>query len=177
MADKLTDAQIEAIARRVQGQLRGGASRATGATRANSAHPQPAPQPGAAVPPHLSYVGRAGRAAPAPATAGRDGIYPDLDSAVAAARQAFRLLDDLSLEKRFAIVAAMRETMRRNAELLATMAAEETGLGRAEDKVKKNLLVIEKTPGPEVLQPSAWTGDRGLTLVERAPYGVPRHIQ
>ena len=49
---------------------------------------------------------------------------------------------------------------------------EETGLGRAEDKVKKNRLVIDKTPGPEILQPSAWTGDRGLTLVERAPYGV-----
>ena len=52
------------------------------------------------------------------------------------------------------------------------MAQEETGLGRAEDKVQKNLLVIDKTPGPEILQPSAWTGDRGLTLVERAPYGV-----
>ena len=66
----------------------------------------------------------------------------------------------------------MRAAMRGNAELLATMAQEETGLGRAEDKVKKNLLVIDKTPGPEILQPSAWTGDRGLTLVERAPYGV-----
>jgi acyl-CoA reductase-like NAD-dependent aldehyde dehydrogenase len=52
------------------------------------------------------------------------------------------------------------------------MAHEETGLGRYEDKVQKNLLVIEKTPGPEILQPLAWTGDRGLALVERAPYGV-----
>jgi aldehyde dehydrogenase len=169
MADKLTDAEIEAIARRVQGQLRGGAAaRATGARPA----PASAPASAAAVPPHLSYVGRSGRAADAPAASGRDGIYPDLDSAVAAARRAFRALDELTLEKRVEIVAAMREAMRRNAELLATMAREETGLGRAEDKVRKNQLVVEKTPGPEILQASAWTGDRGLTLVERAPYGV-----
>jgi acyl-CoA reductase-like NAD-dependent aldehyde dehydrogenase len=32
--------------------------------------------------------------------------------------------------------------------------------------------VAERTPGTEALQARAWTGDRGLTLVERAPYGV-----
>ena len=41
-----------------------------------------------------------------------------------------------------------------------------------ECKVKKNLLVIHRTPGPEILEPTAWTGDSGLTLMERAPYGV-----
>jgi acyl-CoA reductase-like NAD-dependent aldehyde dehydrogenase len=91
---------------------------------------------------------------------------------VAAARRAFRALDGMTLEKRYEIVAAVRAAMRANAELLARMAHEETGLGRYEDKIQKNRLVIEKTPGPEALQPAAWTGDRGLTLVERAPYGV-----
>ncbi len=149
MADKLTDAQIDAIVQRVQGKL------------------GPAPTPRTPAP------GRAGRPQPAaPQAAGRDGIYPDLDSAAAAAQRAFRALDALSLAKRAEIVAAMRAAMRANAELLARMACEETGLGRTEDKIKKNHLVIDKTPGPEILQPSAWTGDRGLTLVERAPYGV-----
>ncbi len=115
---------------------------------------------------------RAGRATGEPAGPGKDGIYPDLDSAVAAARRAFRALDALTLEKRIEIVAAIRSTMRANAEILARMACDETGLGRTEDKIKKNHLVIDKSPGPEVLQPAAWTGDRGLTLVERAPYGV-----
>ena len=78
----------------------------------------------------------------------------------------------MPLEKRHVIIAAIRSAMRNNAELLARMAQEETGLGRSEDKLKKNLLVVDKTPGPEILQPIAWTGDRGLTLVERAPYGV-----
>ncbi|MGQ9766815.1 MAG: aldehyde dehydrogenase family protein [Anaerolineae bacterium] len=159
MSEKLTDAQIEAIVRRVKAQL-----------GRDQVPVTPAATHGPA--PHLSHVGRAGRAAPEPARPGRDGIYPDLDSAVAAARRAFRALDALSLEKRMAIVAAMRAAMRANAELLARMAQEETGLGRVEDKIQKNLLVIEKTPGPEILQPLAWTGDRGLTLVERAPYGV-----
>ncbi|MCX7708166.1 MAG: aldehyde dehydrogenase family protein, partial [Anaerolineae bacterium] len=159
MADKLTDSQIEAIVQRVKAQL-----------GRDAATIPPAGTQGPA--PHLSHVGRAGRATPEPARTGRDGIYPDLDSAVAAARRAFRALDALTLEKRFEIVAAMRAAMRANAELLARMACEETGLGRVEDKIQKNLLVIEKTPGPEILQPLAWTGDRGLTLVERAPYGV-----
>ncbi len=149
MADKLTDAQIDAIVQRVQGKL------------------------GTAPTPRTPAPGRAGKSeTAAPQAAGRDGIYPDLDSAVAAARRAFRGLDALSLAKRAEIVAAMRAVMRTNAELLARMACEETGLGRTEDKIKKNHLVIDKTPGPEILQPAAWTGDRGLTLVERAPYGV-----
>jgi aldehyde dehydrogenase len=52
------------------------------------------------------------------------------------------------------------------------MAVHETGMGRIEDKVKKNLLVAERTPGPEVLSPSAISGDTGLTLIENAPWGV-----
>jgi acyl-CoA reductase-like NAD-dependent aldehyde dehydrogenase len=52
------------------------------------------------------------------------------------------------------------------------MAVKETGLGRVDDKVKKNLLVAEKTPGVEDLVPVSWSGDRGLTLTEWAPYGV-----
>jgi len=161
MADKLTDAQIDAIVQRVTGKL------------GKDAAQPPSPQAAAVgPPPHLSYVGRQGRSAAGPAQPGNDGIYPDLDSAVAAARRAFVELDGMSLEMRHTIVAAMRAAMRSNAELLARMAVEETHLGRVEDKIQKNLLVIDKTPGPEILQTAAWTGDRGLTLVERAPFGV-----
>ncbi len=165
MTDKLSDAQIDAIVQRVTGQLDDGRG-------AQAEKPLSARSSSDGRAPHVSYAGRAGRAGGEPARPGKDGIYPDLDSAVAAARRAFRALDAMTLEKRAEIVAAMRTAMRANAELLARMACEETGLGRTEDKIKKNNLVIEKSPGPEILQPSAWTGDRGLTLVERAPYGV-----
>jgi hypothetical protein len=49
------------------------------------------------------------------------------------------------------------------------MAYEETGLGRYEDKILKNQLVTEKTPGTEDLRPQAITGDDGLSLTEPAP--------
>jgi propionaldehyde dehydrogenase len=70
------------------------------------------------------------------------------------------------------MIAAMRAVTLANNELLARYAVEETGLGRYEDKLAKNRLVAEKTPGTEDLEPVAWTGDHGLTLLERAPYGV-----
>ena len=44
--------------------------------------------------------------------------------------------------------------------------------GRVEDKVLKNRLVTTKTPGTEALKPDATSGDHGLTLTERAPFGV-----
>ena len=122
---------------------------------------------------HTTPAHKAGaRSAPAPASRGMDGLFSSMDEAVAAARAAFRALDAMSLAKRGELIAAIRVVMRDQAELLARRAHEETGLGRPEDKLQKNLLVIEKTPGPEILQPLAWTGDAGLSLVERAPYGV-----
>ncbi|TNF81452.1 MAG: aldehyde dehydrogenase family protein, partial [Acidobacteria bacterium] len=48
----------------------------------------------------------------------------------------------------------------------------ETGLGRTDDKTEKNILVTEKTPGPEDLEPIAVTGDQGMTVTEYAPFGV-----
>ncbi|MGZ5382315.1 MAG: aldehyde dehydrogenase family protein, partial [Thermoanaerobaculia bacterium] len=100
------------------------------------------------------------------------GVFSKLDDAVAAASAAFRALDALGLEKRHAIIESMREAMRQNARPLAALAVEETGLGRVEDKVQKNLLVTNKTLGPEELAPQATSGDHGLALIEPAPFGV-----
>ncbi|GAB4183244.1 MAG: aldehyde dehydrogenase EutE [Calditrichia bacterium] len=100
------------------------------------------------------------------------GVFPDIDSAVAAAERAFRELSQMTLNKRVEIIDNIRKKMRQHSDELAKMAHEETGLGRYEDKRKKNELVIEKTPGPEILEPGAFSGDRGLTLLERAPFGV-----
>jgi aldehyde dehydrogenase len=100
------------------------------------------------------------------------GVYPDVDSAVRAATAAFHQLDMLPLARREDIIRHMRQAARDNAQVLAYEAWQETGLGRYEDKIEKHLLVADKTPGTEILQPIAWSGDRGLTLIERAPYGV-----
>lgn len=78
----------------------------------------------------------------------------------------------MTLAKREEMVAAIRNTMRAHAKSLAADAHHETGLGRYEDKIEKNLLVTNKTPGTEDLGPIATSGDRGLSLIEPAPYGV-----
>jgi len=101
-----------------------------------------------------------------------DGMFHDPDSAVGAAKAAFEELHGLPLGLRKQMVNAMRATAREHAEVLAQFAVEETGIGRFEDKLQKNLLVANKTPGPEYLDSTAWTGDDGLTLTEYAPYGV-----
>ncbi|MBM4374015.1 MAG: aldehyde dehydrogenase EutE [Deltaproteobacteria bacterium] len=100
------------------------------------------------------------------------GVFRSIDECVAAAREAFVTFGRLGLEKRKVIIEAIRVSMRKHAEDLAREAHEETGLGRVESKILKNLLVTNKTPGPEELEPIAWSGDHGLTLVERAPFGV-----
>ena len=110
--------------------------------------------------------------APAPAAL-PSVIFPTVDEAVIAAQKAQESYKHLGLEARRKIIEALRAAGRDNAERLAKMAHKETGLGRWEDKVKKNILVSDKTPGVEDLQPvKAYTGDLGLTLVEHAPFGV-----
>jgi len=146
----LTDQDIEAIAQRIAGDM-GGA-------------PSPASAP--------SVPTAAAPAAPAPAAAGGMGVFSTVDEAVVAAQAAFPVFSGLSLEKRGQIIENIRAVMRENATALAKAAYDETGYGRFEDKILKNQLVIEKTPGIEDLPPVAWTGDHGLTLMEPAPFGI-----
>ncbi len=103
---------------------------------------------------------------------GTNGVYADADQAAVAARKAFEQNERLSVNTRIKMVAAMRAVTLANNDALARYAVEETGLGRYEDKLAKNKLVAEKTPGVEILRPIAYTGDDGLMLTERAPYGV-----
>jgi len=147
----LDDARIEAVIRQVMAELR------QGERRPHAPLPEVDPQ-----------------RPPAPAHALRhgDNLFPDVDSAVAAAGQAFEQLMALPLELREQMISHMRRAARENAQLLAREAWEETGLGRLEDKTQKNLLNADKVPGTEILVPTSWTGDHGLTLVEYAPFGV-----
>ena len=100
------------------------------------------------------------------------GVYDDVEAAVAAARRGFEANEKAPLELRKKMIAAMRETTYRHIPELARYAVEETGLGRYEDKLAKNTLVADKTPGCEILRPLAYTGDHGLMIEERAAYGV-----
>lgn len=101
-----------------------------------------------------------------------EGVFRTVDEAVGAARRAFETYRSVGLDGRKEIIEAIRASMRVENERLAYMARQETGLGRADDKVLKNSLVIERTPGPEDLEPAVVTGDRGMMVTEYAPYGV-----
>ena len=103
---------------------------------------------------------------------GQSGLFTHIDDAIQAAEQAFLQLQDVSLETRGKMIEAMRQVILDNAELLARMGAEETGLGDVGDKVNKHIVAASKTPGMEDLKTEAITGDHGLTVTELAPYGV-----
>lgn len=99
-------------------------------------------------------------------------ICNSLEEAIALAKSSQKVFVRQGLVQRSKVIQAIRDVAIRYAEHLAKMAHEETKMGRWEDKVKKNLLAATKTPGVEDIQPVAYTGDHGLTLVERAPFGV-----
>ncbi len=101
-----------------------------------------------------------------------DGVFPDVDAAVKGAALAYEEYSAVSLYRRKRFIEAIRKVAVEQAEVFATEAVAETGLGRVEDKIQKNLLAANKTPGIEDLAPLAYTGDDGLTLVEPAPFGV-----
>ncbi|MGD2252477.1 MAG: aldehyde dehydrogenase EutE [Anaerolineales bacterium] len=148
----LDEARIEAIVQQVMAELRQGERVRHGPAIEPSATSQPP--------------------APAPTLRHADNLFPDVDSAIAAARAAYQQLLQMPLSIRDSMISHMRRVMRENAQLLAQEAWQETGMGRYEDKIQKNLLNANKTPGTEILQPIAWTGDDGLSLIEYAPYGV-----
>ncbi len=139
--------------------------------RMGTGAPATAPRPAATATAAASTADASKRAEPK-IPAGRLGSFDTPDDAVAAARRGFEANERAPLELRHKMVAAMRETTRKHARELAQFAVEETGLGRVSDKVNKNLLVAEKTPGPEILRPVCFTGDDGLSITERAPYGL-----
>jgi len=142
---RLTDSEIDEIARRIAADIRG-----------------TTPAPGG---------GYSGGGAPAAAGDGL-GVFSTVSDAVRAATAAQIQFAGLKLAHRARILEAMRQSMRENESVLAKAAHDETGFGRFEDKVVKNRLVTDRTPGMEDLQASATTGDNGLTLVEPAPFGV-----
>ncbi|HEX3583266.1 MAG TPA: aldehyde dehydrogenase family protein, partial [Thermoanaerobaculia bacterium] len=153
MSTRLTDREIEDIARRIASDISKGSSVAPPADKNVRA-------------PHGEQTFLSGGP---PAGLG---VFSTVDEAVRAAKEAQPRFVALKLAHRARIIAAIRKAMLENCETLAKAAWEETGLGRYEDKIVKNRLVTEKTPGPEELTPIAQSGDHGLVLIEPAPFGV-----
>ncbi len=101
-----------------------------------------------------------------------DGIFSTIDEAARAAHQAQRdLIERTPLQKRKEIIDVIRKVSEENAHEWAQMELEEADMGRLEHKIKK-VIAAAMVPGMEDLETRAYSGDRGMTIIERAPYGV-----
>lgn len=103
---------------------------------------------------------------------GQYGVFYDADSAVTAARAAFEQLRDRSMADRKQIIDIIRRISIEQCEELGLMEMEETKIGRPEHKIAKLKTLGEQTPGVEFLETKAFSGDHGLAIIERAPFGV-----
>jgi aldehyde dehydrogenase len=162
----IDERQINAIVDAVVSRLSGGSARPAAAPQS------PPPGEGKKPAAHADYVPTYGKRRADTAGKGKKGIFEDVEHAVAAARVAHEAVLELSLETRARMIQAMREITAKNVTEIAHRAVDETGLGNYADKEKKNLLVTWKTPGLEILRPQSFSGDHGLCLLERAPFGV-----
>ncbi|MFR8088641.1 MAG: aldehyde dehydrogenase family protein [Lachnospirales bacterium] len=100
------------------------------------------------------------------------GIYDTMEEAIEAAARAQKEIRRMPLEFREKIISNIRKLTLENLQTLAEMGVAETKMGNVGHKIIKHRLVAEKTPGTEDLSTIAWSGDRGLTLVEQGPFGV-----
>lgn len=162
----ITDVQINSIVDRVVNQLANSGNK--NAANNNTANIDIKPQVQASgnvkTNAAANYVGES--------FADARGCFSDIESAINAAERAFYEYKSISVDQRKRIIATIREMCLEHTPTLARLALDETGLGRYEDKIAKNRCAILKTPGVEDLMPIAFTGDKGLTLLELAPYGV-----
>ncbi len=102
------------------------------------------------------------------------GIFDSMEEAIEASDRAQKQLLLCTVQKRNEFVNAIRREVlkKENLEMISMEAVEETQIGKYEDKLMKNRVAAEKTPGTEDLNSSAMTGENGLTLEEYCPFGV-----
>ena len=103
---------------------------------------------------------------------GNHGVFKDMNEAIEAAKKSQKIVAKMSMDQREKIISNIRTKIKENAETFAHMGVQETGMGNVGHKILKHQLVAERTPGTEDITTTAWSGDRGLTLIEMGPFGV-----
>lgn len=109
-----------------------------------------------------------------PACEAGNGAFASMDEAIAAAVLSQVQYRHCSMQDRATFVQGIRDVFLQDAVLqdITRMAVEETGMGNYADKLTKNRVAAQKTPGLEDLVTGALSGDSGLTLTEFSAYGV-----
>jgi aldehyde dehydrogenase len=103
---------------------------------------------------------------------GRLGQFTDVNSAVAAAREAFERLSGMTIDDRRRIIDHIRRISIEQSVELGTMEMEETKIGRLAHKIEKLKTLGERSLGVEFLRSEVFSGDHGLAVIEHAPFGV-----
>ena len=103
---------------------------------------------------------------------GRFGQFTCADRAAAAARKAFEQLRTRSMDDRKKAIEHIRRISISQSVELGTMEMNETKIGRLKHKIEKLETLGRRAPGTEFLTTQAYSGDRGLAVIEHAPFGV-----
>lgn len=104
--------------------------------------------------------------------AGRNGVFESADEAIQASRDAFEQLSERGMEDRKRIISHIRRISIDQRVELGTMEMEETKIGRLDHKIQKMKTLGECAPGVEFMRSEVFSGDRGLAVIEHAPFGV-----
>lgn len=102
----------------------------------------------------------------------RFGLFTCADRAAAAARRAFEQLRTRPMDDRKKAIDHIRRISIESAVELGTMEMNETKIGRLKHKIEKLETLGRRAPGTEFLTTQAYSGDRGLCVIEHAPFGV-----
>ncbi|NMP28990.1 aldehyde dehydrogenase EutE [Rahnella sp. SAP-1] len=119
-------------------------------------------------------AGRVNQQRPDTSPSAGEGAFATMDEAITAAQQAQIQYRHCSMQDRASFVEGIRKLFLQEEVLqaISRMAVEETGMGNCVDKLVKNRVAAQKTPGVEDLATGALSGDGGLTLTEYSAYGV-----
>lgn len=103
---------------------------------------------------------------------GRHGLFTCANEAVAGALEAFERLSERTIADRKRVIDHIRRISIDQSVELGTMEMNETKIGRLEHKIEKLRTLGERTPGVEFMRSEVFSGDRGLAVIEHAPFGV-----
>jgi aldehyde dehydrogenase len=123
----------------------------------------PAPRPAAPA--------SAGCGCGCPGGTGDHGVFSCADKAAEAAHDAHLQLKKLGVAGRAKAIEIVKSLAVGNAAEWGRFEMNETKIGRVDHKIEK-LRITRNVPGVEWLQPRALSGDGGITMEERAPFGV-----
>jgi len=102
---------------------------------------------------------------------GKLGVFPDANSAAAAARVAFGQLRTKGIEGRVKVVEIVKSICTEKTREWGELEFAETGIGRLDHKIAK-LEGIQGLPSVEWLRPYGMSGDHGISMEENTPFGV-----